>query len=98
MYVTRRCPFCLQAQRLLDDKGVEYAQIDLDVEPDKRAEMEQRSGGRDSVPQIFIGAHHVGGCDDLYALDKRGELDPLLGLVPVEKNSVMDAEVKSLVH
>lgn len=79
MYVTQHCPFCLRAKHLLTEKGVEYQEIDVGQQTDKRAEMESRSG-RDSVPQIFIGDHHVGGYDDLYHLEQQGELDPLLGL------------------
>ena len=78
MYCTQVCPFCVRAERLLVSKGV--AAIDkvrVDLEPARRDEMIERTGRR-TVPQIFIGEHHVGGCDDLYALDRAGKLDPML--------------------
>jgi glutaredoxin 3 len=78
MYATGFCPYCTFARRLLRKKGVEFAEIRIDHEPERRAEMEARSG-RYTVPQIFIGEHHVGGYDDMAALDRAGELDPLLG-------------------
>lgn len=77
MYATGICPYCVRAKMLLDKKGVSYTEIRVDLEPERRAEMVQRSG-RTSVPQIFIGEHHVGGCDDMYALERQGELDRLL--------------------
>jgi glutaredoxin 3 len=78
MYLTAACPFCQSAERLLADKGVgELEKIRVDLEPARRAEMREKSG-RHTVPQIWIGARHIGGCDDLYALDRKGELDPLL--------------------
>jgi len=77
MYLTASCPFCQSADRLLQEKGVAVEKIRVDLEPARRAEMMQRSGRR-TVPQIWIGALHVGGCDDLYALDRAGKLDPLL--------------------
>ena len=78
LYTTPICPYCIAAKRLLDSKGVTYTNIDLFEEPNRRAEMMQRANGRHTVPQIFIGDTHVGGCDDLHALDRRGQLDPLL--------------------
>jgi glutaredoxin 3 len=78
MYCTAACPFCHAAERLLVQKGAKIEKVRVDLEPARRAEMTQKSGGRRTVPQIWIGARHVGGCDDLYALDRRGELDPLL--------------------
>lgn len=81
IYTSNFCGYCAHAKRLLSDKGVAITEIRIDREPGKRAEMEQRSGRR-SVPQIFIGAHHVGGFDDLRALDRDGELNALLGLDP----------------
>ncbi len=78
VYSTPFCPYCARAKRLLDGKGVRYTEIDLYVEPNRRAEMVSRAGGRSTVPQIFIGATHVGGCDDLMALDEAGKLDPML--------------------
>ncbi|MCF3972984.1 glutaredoxin 3 [Paracoccus salsus] len=78
IYATRTCPFCVSARALLDRKGVSYAEIDVGAAPGRRAEMTRRAGGRRTVPQIFIGPTHVGGCDELYALDRAGKLDPLL--------------------
>ena len=77
MYSTRWCPFCVMAKRLLAAKGVAVEEVAVDSDPERRIEMVQRTGRR-TVPQIFIGERHVGGSDDLYALDERGELDPLL--------------------
>jgi glutaredoxin 3 len=78
MYVKGTCPFCVAAQRLLDSKGVSWTEVSLLSEPQRRDEMIERSGRR-TVPQIFIGDHHVGGFDDLKALDRSGKLDALLG-------------------
>jgi glutaredoxin 3 len=78
MYVAGWCPFCRRASGLLRKKGLEFAEIDVDDDAKSREEMIARSGGRRSVPQIFIGDKHVGGCDDLYALDDSGELDRLI--------------------
>jgi len=78
MYTTAACPFCQSAERLLADKGVpDIEKIRVDLQPARRAEMTQKSGRR-TVPQIWIGERHVGGCDDLYALEREGKLDPLL--------------------
>jgi len=77
MYATGWCPYCDRARALLARKGVSFEEIDIDAAPSRRDEMMARSGRR-TVPQIFIGDVHVGGCDDLYALDGRGGLDPLL--------------------
>ena len=82
MYCTAACPFCQSAERLLADKGAEVDKVRVDLEPERRGEMVQKSGGRRTVPQIWIGEHHVGGCDDLYALDRKGGLDPLLKANP----------------
>lgn len=79
MYATSSCPFCTAARNLLRDKGVTWTEIAVDSDPDKRDEMIERSGQR-SVPQIFIGDEHVGGFDDLDALDQEGALDRMLGL------------------
>ena len=76
MYTTGWCPFCMRAKTLLERKGLEYREIDVEQHPDFREEMMKRSGRR-TVPQIFIGAAHVGGFDELYALDRDGKLDPL---------------------
>jgi glutaredoxin 3 len=78
MYCTAACPFCQSAERLLVKKGARIDKVRVDLEPARRAEMTQKSGGRRTVPQIWIGSRHVGGCDDLYALDREGRLDPLL--------------------
>jgi glutaredoxin 3 len=78
IYTTPICPYCVRAKSLLKKKGAEYEEIDVFMDGHARAEMEAQSHGRRSVPQIFIGEKHVGGCDDLYALDRAGELDPLL--------------------
>jgi glutaredoxin 3 len=78
MYSTGWCPYCGRARALLAAKGVSVEEIDVESAPEKRAEMQTRSGRR-SVPQIFIGDHHVGGCDDLHALEDAGKLDALLG-------------------
>jgi len=79
IYTTSICPYCSRAKRLLERKGVSYREINVELDPEIRDQMTARAGGRYTVPQIFIDGHHVGGCDDLYALDGRGELDPLLG-------------------
>ncbi|HVO45604.1 MAG TPA: glutaredoxin 3 [Steroidobacteraceae bacterium] len=76
-YATAWCPYCARARSLLEGKGAAIEEIDIDARPDARAEMIERSGRR-TVPQIFIGTRHVGGCDDLYELDAAGGLDPLL--------------------
>jgi glutaredoxin 3 len=78
MYATGACPYCLMAERLLRSKGVaEIEKIRVDLEPARRNEMMERTGRR-TVPQIYVGERHVGGYDDLAALDRAGELDPLL--------------------
>ena len=78
MYLTAACPYCQAAQRLLEKKGVAgIEKVRVDLEPARRAEMMQRSG-RQSVPQIWIGEHHVGGFEELYALERAGALDRLL--------------------
>lgn len=78
IYTTPFCGFCHAAKRLLTQKGVTFTEVDLSTQPERRAEMMQRANGGRTVPQIFIGTTHVGGCDDLYALDSRGKLDALL--------------------
>ena len=77
MYTTSWCPYCERARQLLNSKGVAFEDIDIEASPDKRDEMQARSGRR-SVPQIFVGSTHVGGSDDLHDLDASGGLDPLL--------------------
>lgn len=78
IYTWSSCPFCIQAKALLDHKGVEYTEYAIDGDEDARAEMSQRANGRRSLPQTFINDQHIGGCDDLYALDTQGKLDSLL--------------------
>ncbi len=77
MYSTRFCPFCVMARRLLDRKGISYDEVRVDAEPARREEMRARTG-RHTVPQIFVGERHVGGYEDLSALDCAGQLDALL--------------------
>jgi glutaredoxin 3 len=77
MYCTATCPYCIAAEQLLVGKGVAIDKVRVDLEPQRRAEMAQKSGRR-TVPQIWIGEEHVGGCDELHALDRAGKLDPLL--------------------
>jgi glutaredoxin 3 len=79
IYTTRFCPYCHAAKRLLSRKGVEFTEIDVSGDPKGRSDMVARANGRMTVPQIFIGSTHVGGYDDLSALDRAGKLDPLLG-------------------
>lgn len=78
VYSTPFCPFCVRAKGLLDKKGVPYDEIDVMRHPDRRPEMEKRANGSHTVPQIFIDGRHIGGCDDLLALDRQGGLDALL--------------------
>ena len=77
IYTSAWCPYCHRAKQLLDRKNVAYREISVDGQPALRSEM-ARKAGRTSVPQIWVGSTHVGGCDDLYALDRSGRLDPLL--------------------
>ena len=77
VYSSDYCPYCSRAKRLLADKGVKFEEIVVDGKPQVRAAMIQKAG-RTSVPQIWIGERHVGGCDDLYALERAGKLDALL--------------------
>jgi glutaredoxin 3 len=78
MYTTMFCPYCSRARALLRAKGAAFVDIDIGEEAERRAEMIRRAGGRTTVPQIFINGEHIGGCDDLMALDRAGELDPRL--------------------
>jgi glutaredoxin 3 len=78
IYTSPFCPYCSAAMDLLRHKGANFSEIDISAAPERRQEMIERASGRTTVPQIFIGKTHVGGCDDLYALDAAGELDPLL--------------------
>jgi glutaredoxin 3 len=79
IYTTRFCSYCLAAKRLLSLKGVKFTEIDVSGDPKGRSDMVARANGRMTVPQIFIGLTHVGGCDDLHALEQAGKLDALLG-------------------
>ncbi len=78
IYTWQTCPFCIRAKRLLDSKGVSYTEYSIDGDEAARAKMAERANGRRSVPQVFINNQHVGGCDDIHALDRAGELDALL--------------------
>ena len=78
IYSSLFCPYCTRAKRLLNQKGIEFIDIDVIADTSKRSEMVRRAGGKTSVPQIFIDDKHVGGCDELYALERQGKLDALL--------------------
>ena len=78
IYTKPGCPYCSSAMALLNQKGAEFTEIVASNDPEKKQEMMQRSGGRATFPQIFINGSHVGGCDDIQALERRGELDALL--------------------
>ncbi len=78
LYTKDYCPFCKRALALFDSKGVKYTNIEIQEQPDKRPEMIERAGGRTTVPQIFINDTHIGGCDDLLALESQNKLDALL--------------------
>ncbi len=78
IYTWRTCPFCVRAKQLLREKGVEFTEYAVDGDEAARSKMAERSHGQRSVPQIFINDQHIGGCDDIYDLDDRGELDALL--------------------
>jgi glutaredoxin 3 len=78
IYTTNYCPYCVKAKQLLIKKGVEFEEFDLTNNDEARIALVEKSGGRKTVPQIFINDQHIGGCDDLYALDAKGELDTLL--------------------
>jgi glutaredoxin 3 len=78
IYTTPFCPYCIRAKRLLDQKGASYREIDVMMDNAARGEMMRRANGRRTVPQIFVGETHVGGSDDLYALEQAGRLDALL--------------------
>jgi glutaredoxin 3 len=78
LYTTMFCPYCSRARALLERKGVTYTEFDIIEEPARRGEMIQRAGGRTSVPQIFINGEHIGGSEELVALDRNGELDKML--------------------
>lgn len=78
IYTTRFCPYCIRAKALLTEKGARFDEIDVGADPALRRAMVERAGGRMTVPQIFIGKTHIGGCDELHDLDDAGGLDPLL--------------------
>jgi len=78
IYTTPICGYCARAKKLLSLKGVSYAEVNVMVRPAKHAQMKHRAKGRTSVPQIFIGGKHIGGCDELYALERNGKLDAIL--------------------
>lgn len=81
LYTTMYCPYCTRARALLQRKKVTFVDIDIAEQPKRRNEMIRRAGGRSTVPQIFINGEHIGGCDDLVALDRAGRLDAKLGIV-----------------
>ena len=83
VYTGAACPYCERAKMLLERKGVSYQEVRIDRDPEGLAAMLERSGGRRSVPQIFVGDHHVGGFDDMSALNLEGKLDPLLAGGPL---------------
>lgn len=78
IYTTMLCPYCWRAKKLLEEHGATYNEVDVMTDGGLRSEMRQRAGGRTSVPQIFINGQHVGGCDELYALERAGKLKPML--------------------
>ena len=78
IYTRQYCGYCSAAKALLEDKGVEYVEHDATGRPELRAEMIEKARGRSTFPQIFINGQHVGGCDDIHALDRSGKLDPML--------------------
>lgn len=80
IYTTPICGYCAAAKRLLGQKGVTFTEIDVMRDPGRRAEMEKRSRGGRTVPQIFIGDEHIGGCDDMFELEQAGKLDAKLGV------------------
>ncbi|MBD2598043.1 glutaredoxin 3 [Nostoc spongiaeforme FACHB-130] len=78
IYTWRTCPFCIRAKSLLTSKGVDFIEYSIDGDEDARDKMAQRANGKRSLPQIFINDRHVGGCDDIHALDRQGKLNELL--------------------
>jgi glutaredoxin 3 len=82
IYTTRTCPYCVRAKALLDKKNLAYQEISVDGDPAARAKMTLRANGRTTVPQIFFGDTHIGGCDDLYDFDYDGKLDGILADLP----------------
>lgn len=78
IYTSAWCPYCIRAKQLLTNKGVDFQEINVDGDPTIRADMKEKAGGKNSVPQIWINNQHIGGCDDLIALEQAGKLDTLL--------------------
>jgi glutaredoxin 3 len=78
LYTKPGCPYCMAAKSLFERKGVDFTEIVASNDPEKKAEMVEKSGGKATFPQIFVGGKHLGGSDDVHALDSRGGLDPLL--------------------
>ena len=78
IYTKPYCPYCIRAVSLLEKKGIDFTEIEAAFDPEKRQEMIRRANGRATFPQIFIGERHIGGCDDMMALEREGKLDPLL--------------------
>jgi glutaredoxin 3 len=78
IYTKPYCPYCVRALSLLEQKGIAFTEIEAGFDPEKRQEMMRRAGGRATFPQIFVGDLHIGGCDEMMALERAGELDPLL--------------------
>ena len=78
IYTKPYCPYCVRALSLLEQKGVAFTEIEAGFDPEKRQEMMRRAGGRATFPQIFVGDLHIGGCDEMMALERAGKLDPLL--------------------
>lgn len=87
MYVTNFCPYCVRAKSLLQRKGVAFEEINVEGDWEQRQALVRKSGGLRTVPQIWVGTEHVGGCDELYALERGGELDPLLDAQGVARAS-----------
>lgn len=86
IYTWQTCPYCIRAKMLLRWKGVKYTDYKIDGNEAARSQMAERANGRRTVPQIFVNQQHIGGCDDLYQLDTKGKLDPLLAQAPVSGN------------
>lgn len=80
VYSSDRCPYCVKAKALLERKGVEYKEINVTDDDEARVALVKKANGLRTVPQIFIDDNHIGGCDDLYELDRKGELDPMIGV------------------
>lgn len=78
IYTKQGCPFCIRAKAFLDSKGADYQEIDVGDDPEKRQKLTDKSNGKKTVPQIFVGEHHIGGCDDLLELEAEGGFDKFL--------------------